>query len=301
MAVYNPRQMWFGTIERMGWIKTPLSGADMTPGSWGASGVFLNGGAWARSSWGSHKKYVFEWGESTDRNTAQKIKSYRDGTFGRGLIYFIDPLTYDQNILPARWASPAMAIDEEGPSLVYQNYPTGVSVSGGEALELPITAAYFDLADVDENYRGDDSALFIPIPEGFTLYLGAIYTATGSGGVFASPVTTATGTPERLTEVLVTDTNIVPDTFSGVKGVRLWVGKTSTGAATVTIAAMTARLYPTDRTPPVSFSGGPWVGGMGHSGVRFDPSVEPTWIANTGVNDGQISVAATFIEVGDWA
>ena len=48
MGVHNPRLMWFGTLDRMGWIKTPRTGADMTPESWGASGAYLNGGGWGR-------------------------------------------------------------------------------------------------------------------------------------------------------------------------------------------------------------------------------------------------------------
>lgn len=296
--VDTSRSMWFGTLERMQWIPAPMAGAEMGSEGWGASGTYLNGLAWVNGSVGSHKRYVFEWPASTSRAVAALLQGYASGLFGRGLLYFVDPLIYDMNILPARWASPAMAVGEEGPSLVYQNYPTGSSVSGGEALGLPVTAAYFDLATTDEGYRGDESALFIPIPEGYTLYLGAIYTSTGSGGVFASPVTTATGTAERLTEVAVTDADIVPDTFSGVKGVRLWVGKSSAGAGTVTIAAMTARLFPTGDTPNTA---GPWSPGLGHSGARFDPNVRPTWAANGGINGGIISTAVTLIEVGDSA
>ena len=42
----------------------------------------------------------------------------------------------------------------------------------------------------------------------------------------------------------------------------------------------------------------PWVGGMGHSGVRFNGT--PTMIHNTGVNGGQVGYSASFIETGSW-
>ena len=301
MAFYDRRKMWFGTLDRMQWIDTPLSGADGSPEGWSADGTNLNGGGFALHSWGSHKNYVYEWRESSSRKAAQLMKSYRDGSFGRGLLYFVEPTTYDTNLLPARWAAPSMACSDEGATMVYGLEPDAVAVSGGAVNELPVKAAYYDLVNTDDGYRGDQDTVFIPIPEGYTLHLGAFHAVTGSGKMYATPVlsTGALDTPVVLTEVAVAATSVVPDTFSGIKGVRLWLGKSAVGAASVTVTAMIARLYPTALTPPTSFTSGPWIGGQGHSGCRF--LGPPTYITNRGIDGGQISYAASFKEVGSWS
>lgn len=297
----NRKKLWFGTIVNSRWVTTPNQGANMTPTGWSSGGTFLGGGAYERHSWGTHMEYVFEWPDSSSREAAQLMRSYRSGTFGRGLIYFVDPLIYDTNILPARWGDPSIAILDEGAPMVYGSYPEGVITSGGEANDLPVTSAYYNLDNVSEGYRTDQETLFIPIPEGYTLYLGAIFQATGTGGVFVTEVDSAgnNGSTTALTPVATDATDLVPETFSGGAGVRLWAGKSSAGASSVTITAMTARLYQTGETPPASFSSGPWIGGMGHSGCKFKGV--PTYIANSGVEGGRIGYAATFVEVGDWS
>ena len=300
MQAFDPRKMWFGTIGRMRWIPAPLSGADESPEAWSDGGALLNGGGWERSSWASHKVYMFEWPESSAAVTAQLMKSYRDGSFGRDPLYFIDPNAYNKNVAPARWASPEMATGFNGASHVKGIEPVRVAVSGGETNDLPLYAAQYNLATAATGYRGDRQSLFIPIPEGFTAYVGAVYTATGSGGVFVSPVNSSgvVGSASALTQVATTATNLVPDTFSGGRGIRVWVGKSASGAATVTFIALTVRLYRTDLVPPASFTAGPWIGGMGHSGCRF--SGPPTYIATSGIDDGRAQFAATFRETGDF-
>lgn len=300
MQFYDPRKMWFGTIDRMRWITAPNRDADMSASAWGAGGTNLNGGGWERNSWGSHKMYVFEWGSSRLNTEAQLMKSYRDGAFGRGLLYFLDPTTYTKNVLPARWASPAMACGYEGASHVYGVEPAEVSVSGGEAQDYPVMAAQYDLTSVDAGYRGDRDTVFIPIPEGYTAHVGAVYTSTLTGAVFVTPVNAngTLGTAVALTEVGLTGTNLVPDSFSGGKGIRVWIGKTSADASTVTVTAITVRIYRSDLTPPVDFYTGPWVGGMGHSGCRFVGV--PTYIATGGNKGGMAQFAATFRETGDF-
>lgn len=299
MQFFNPRLMWFGTINRMRWIPAPKRGADMSPEAWGEGGTLLNGGGYESHSWGSHKVNVFEWGPTTANTVAQTMKSYRDGVFGKGLIYFIDPNIYNKNVLPARWAAPSMATGYEGASHVYGVEPSQVSVSGGEDLDLPIFAAQYNLGKVSAGYRGDGDTVFIPIPEGMTAYVGAIYTASGSGAVFVSPVNDngTRASAVALTKVDPTDTNIVPDDFSGGKGIRLWFGKSSSGASTVTVTAITVRLYDSSLTPPADFFTGPWIGGMGNSGCRF--SGPPTYVPY-GYNGGSAEFAATFRETGDF-
>ena len=237
---------------------TPLQGAESSPSAWGADGTLLNGGGYGLHSWGSHKRYTYEWPQSSSPETAQMMKSYRDGTYGRGLLYFLEPGIYRTNILPAHWADPSMAIDNEAPSLVYGVDPTPVATSGGANLGLPITSAQYDLSSVTpQSIPTPDSSVFIPIPTGHTLFLGAFYSSTGTGGVFATPVNGngTLGTAVKLTEKSNSDTDVVTDQFSGdLRGVRLWVGRSDATPSTVTIAAMAGRLLQTSETVVYS----PW-------------------------------------------
>lgn len=243
IAEAKRKNLWFGTEEKMEWFKTPSRGADTSPAGWDSEGTTLNGGGYVFNSFGSHKQYQFDWGSSNARVVAQKMKSYADGSYGRGYIYFVDPTIYDHNVLPAHWADPSMGIDYEGNAIVAGVEPTGVP-TGTNSNDLPVQAAQFNLNTIPVGFRGKAQAVYVPIPEGHTLSLGAMYSFTGSGGVFASPVllTGAIAAPQKLTTLGVNTPNIVADTFSGVRGVWLWVGKTSADNSTVTIHGLIGRL-----------------------------------------------------------
>lgn len=303
MAYDNRRKFWFGTEERAGWFVTPNRGADSSPTGWSVDGTLLNGGGWALNSWGTHKRYTYEWPSWSSREVAQLMKSYRDGTYGRGLLYFIEPTIYTTNVLPAHWADPSMSVDNEAPSLIYGLEPSAVQTSGGVQNGLPVYSAYYALTSDPQTDPVPESSVYIPIPENHTLFLGAFYSATGTGGVFASPVNSngTFGAAVRLTEQGTGDAQVVTDTFSGVRGIRLWVGRTTGADSTVTIAGMIGRILRTSEIPTrqALIEQGPWVGGQGHSGCRFLGT--PSYETNGPIGGGQIGFAASFIEVGSWA
>lgn len=294
----NTREcFWFGTEEKMGWFTTPLQGADSSPSSWSVDGTLLNGGGWALNSWGSHKRYTYEWPQSSSPEVAQKMKSYRDGTYGRGLLYFLEPSIYRTNVLPAHWADPSMSIDSEAPSLVYGSKPLAVPTSSSNTLDLPVISAYYEVKTSPRETFSLEDSVFIPVPEGYTLHMGAFYSFVGSAGVFATPINAngTSGDTVKLTALDNSSDEIVADEFTNVRGIRLWVGRSDATVSTITITALIGRLVENGKPAP---SQGPWVGGQGHSGCRF--SGTPSYVTNSGVEGGRIGFAASFVEVGSW-
>lgn len=294
LAENGRRKLWFGTIDKMEFLPTPNRGADVSPTGWNAGGELLSGGAYQMGSFNSAKNYQFEWPASSSRQAAQLMKSYADGTYGRGLIYFVDPLTYTTNVLPALWADPSMAISSESNTLVPGVTPSGIPTSANSDLRLPVRSAFYDLTATGisgPDYLDDSNSVFVPIPEGYSLGLGAIYSATGSAGVFYSPVFlggSATGSA-RLDPVNAageTLINAVVSPVPGQIGVRLWVGKTASGVASITLTAMTGRLLRTESsvisevarnysTNPNLMSDGTWVE------VRRNKVLNPSAVLNT--------------------
>lgn len=294
--------LYFGTEQRMVWFPTPNRGADVSAEGWADGGSLLNGGGYQLNSFNSARNYIFEWPSSSSRQVAQLMKSYADGTYGRGLIYFIDPLIYDTNVFPAMWADPSMGLGYEGSSLVYGVDPIALPTSGWEQNQLPVTSAYYDLSTIDDGWRGKEEAVFIPIPEGHYLVLGAIYTSTGTGGVFfryqnSSGALGAIGPLPGIAANAATIHNVPLAHGPQVSGVWVYVGKSAAGSASVTLTALSARVIDPSRFKPSDMEG-PWIGGQGHSGCRFIG--KPTYINNTGVNGGQVGFAASFREVGSW-
>ena len=314
-------EMWFGTEGRMRWIPAPLAGADVSPQGWGSTGTLLGGGGFAFGSFGSHKNYQYGWSAASKAQAASIMQSYASGTYGAGLLYFIDPFTYRRNILPAHWADPSLALRGMPPLIrTYNVTLTGTPTAVWATNDLPTQSVTYDLALTVAGFPGHANSLFIPVPPGRKLALGAIYTRTGSGGVYAAPVDAIgrAGAPQLLTEVSQTATEIAPDIIeSGALGVRLWIGKSATGAGTVTLTALTARIidgavaggtgygeggygvvpFGGGATIPVGISG-PWVAGEGHSGCRFDG--RPTYIEHGGWSGDQAEYAVSLKEVGDW-
>lgn len=283
MSVFeNPGRMWFGTERRMQWIEIPQTGADVSTVGSSANEVLINGGGWARNSWASHKRYEFSWGNSVSREVANAIQGYSSGTFGRGLIYFIDPMWADKNILPRYWADPSMAINYEGPSLVAGVQPSPTPTSAG-VNNLPVDAAVYSVpAAYDPQTAGTE--LTIPIPPGSTLTLGFLGSSTGASVRVRHGATVANLTPLATNSANVTNYSITGTEWA-------YIGIANPGAAsTITLAGLVARI-----DGPAE---GPWVPGEGHSGCKFDG--KPTLVNYGGMFGGQVGVAATLIETGAW-
>lgn len=113
-------QMYFGNRNRMTWVKCPDSGMGLTRARWSAEGVYLNGGGYVRESTASHIVYEMGW-NFLNRAQLYAITDYRDGVYGPGNIYFLDPFQMDRNVLPQNWAQPAIEdgqpLTDERPSV----------------------------------------------------------------------------------------------------------------------------------------------------------------------------------------
>lgn len=287
---FNRDRMWFGTEERMGWIETPQTGAEVSPVGFGASATNLNGGGYVRNSWDSHKVHQFSWGEGASLPLASMLHAYRNGTYGRGLIYFHDPMYYGANILPRRWADPSMALNYEATPLIPDVWPRSTP-TGDNSNDLPVNTTIYDV-EGGYNSQTNASELFIPIPPGFTLLLGAIYT-TGDPNAVLYARTPAGSAPITMTDRNASD--IMPQIVSGHPWVRIGFRNATNFQQTFSIVAMSARLVPPgEPADPL----GPWRSGEGHSGCRFEGS--PTLINYDGVDGGHVGLACTLTETGAW-
>lgn len=305
MGYDDRRQMVFGTQRYLQMIEAPLRAADESPDGWSVDGTLLNGGGYALNSFGSHKTYTYEWRGTSAPEVAQTMKSYADGTFGREMIYFINPVTYKRNVLPAQWADPSMTLNYEGTSLVYGVEGEATPTSNFALNRLPVTSVHYNLNSTPFGYRGPADSVFVPGVESSVTYIGAMYQSTGSGGIYMSLVNANDDVllTIRLPEIGNSEQAILTSGYvtgqGGSVGIRLWIGREDASPGTVTVSALSARVYPITVSDPAVLNG-PWVGGMGHSGVRF--LGKPTFVTNSAViGDGQVGFAASFIETGSWA
>lgn len=300
--------MWFGTETHAGWITPPKSGADSSPQTWAADGHTLNGLGYAFNAVNSHKVYNYAWSASSSRQEAQRMKNYADGLYGTGKFFFVEPTIYDQNVLSARWAAPAMTANFEGPSLVPgvdAVAQPGISTPYG----LPVTGMRYAFTSyVQPAYM--DVGMFVPIPEGYVAVVTAFGTATGNAGVIAAAQTPGgiglrTSVPLTLpaegqhnASYSATTDRVVNYSTPG-SGVRIWIGGTTANASVngvVNIRGIQVRLFKSDdigRQATLPYAG--WSGGMGHEGCRMVG--KPTFVTHNKINGGQIEYAATFKEV----
>ena len=282
----NIEKMWFGTERKMTWIDTPNTGAAAGSIGSNASTVLLGGGGSVRQSVDSHKGYQFSWGESADQRLVSLMESYRNGSYGRGLLYFSDPMYYRTNVLPKRHADPSMAVNWEAEPLVRDVSPTAVPQVPTEN-DYPVDAASYPLP-AGFSSQAESGELFIPIPPGFTLALGAVF--SGAGAVYARTPAGIT----NLTPLGLADTSVANHLVTGQPWAR--IGLRNQGATgSLIVGGMTARLA---KTVTSDLLAGPWYAGEGHSGCRFDG--DPTVINYSGVAGGRIGLALNLKEVGAW-
>lgn len=276
------KMMYFGNKERMAWVKCPAIDTDMTRGSWSTGGVFLNGGAYARSSATTHRRYQFSWNLASQEDI-YAVLDYAYGSYGQELIYFLDPFAMATNVLPSWWAVPRLQAEDAPPLIRDVNSRPTLVATANNSYGYPTRSAVFTLADgnlID--------SVYVPIPPGYELHFGAHGSATGSAEFRLTTdedVSTSVA-PMAVNTAALTNT-VIADT-TGVT-ISAW------GIGNLTIAGIIAQVLPAGSAAPQ----GRFVSGRGHSGCRFsgDPSVNG-YSAPDALD--KMGASVTLVETGGW-
>jgi hypothetical protein len=215
------------------------------------------------------------------RDELRPITDYADGIYGNELIYFIDAMAMDKNVLPQHWAFPGQALFD-APPLVKNTPPTAVPTPVN-TLAYPTTSAVYTLG-------GTSQTIWLPIPPGYTAWVGV------HGEASLVPTDTAAvqgtvdgGAPVALPFLAVTDDTRFSTSFDGT-GLEL----TLTGIGTLTLSGLMVQMLPTGAVPAT----GGFISGQGHSGCRFEN--KPSETAYSAALD-KVGMAAKLIEVDTWA
>lgn len=169
--------------------------------------------------------------------------------------------------------------------------PVTMSDTPANSYNLPARQANFNLITATSAYPdaaltyGDIPYALIPIPPGYTLWLGACGSATGTAVVrvhaFNAPGNPASpANSSTLTLLSSTGAVRLNASYSGAsyQYVKVFLQRTSTVDSTITLSSMMAQLWPTGVTPPLATSGS-FIEGKGHRGLKFaDDAVVESYI-----------------------
>lgn len=289
------KTLWFGTRGNEMWVKGPLAGGDSSRVGYSSSIQYINGGAGVVASQAAHREYNWSWSSATDTDDIRDIIDFAEGVYdtqdGVNLIYFVDPMAAQKNLLPQNWAVPSLGLGDGMPLL---------NDIDPQAVNTPANSYKYPLRGVRYAGGSDQAKIYIPIPPGYSMWLGVHGSVSGGGMVKADAVqgvnvvSTATLTMLGLTTELVADHFDNSGNGTDPTGVELYIDTTMSGA-TVTLYGMVAQLWPIGATPPT----GLFISGQGHSGCQF--SVHPTespYYAAGGIF--QEAATAKLVEVGAW-
>jgi hypothetical protein len=274
--------MWMGTRDYADWVPACSINADFSSVGWAAKTTYLNGGAYVRRSKGSHKEYDFSWALNS-RDELRKIDDLAKGLWGDGLIYFVDPFAMDKNVLPPHWAAPMMtAVDS--PVLIGTDKPELVPTAANP-LGYPTQTVVYN------KVGGIHPTLYLPIPRGYTAWVGVHGPSSSPGKMQITPVTSPVNSAPTvaLPMLAVTSTNRFSHTFNGdtYMGIEVEVdGNISYSGAMV-------QILKNGVTPPT----GGFISGQGNSGCEFEDT--PRTQAYSAVLD-KVGMTAKLVEVGSW-
>lgn len=278
-------KIWMGVRGYEQWVPAPSIGGDWSSIGWSKSLQLRNGGSRVSNSRATHKEYNMSWGLGS-RDSLRAIMDMYSGIYGVGLIYFLDPFAADKNALPVQWAFPGLAC-ADGVPLVGNTRPEAITTTAN-TLGYPITSAKYLLTGVAKK-------VYVPIPPGYTAWVGVYGEVVGTGGVQVTAITpgSMSGPTTLLTMLAVTDTTRFNASFDGntYNGVELTiVAGTSTS---ITLSGMMVQVLPTASVPAT----GGFISGQGNSGCKFETAPSQT-AYSAGID--KIGMTAKLIEVGTW-
>lgn len=295
--------MYFGTQERMTWIKCPNSGMTRNRTGWKSSGTYLNGGGWTRQSATKHYEMSLVW-SFLNHLQVREINDYYLGVYGDGPIYWLDTFAMGTNALPAHWSIPRLAADD-APPLVKGRRPT-LSDTAANTIHLPTKTATYELRSGDQF-----DSLHIPVPEGFVAHIAAWGSRTGDahlvlGGeevvltTISEPAPTWTSTGSAVLtaagEGFLSLAGVIVQVLPAPETIVFPGLLTSPGLPTSPslLTAGTETLYIGGQPSVPRF-----LSGEGHSGMAFKTEPNIVGYSSPEAIDYQ-SLTADFIEVGAW-
>lgn len=250
-------KIWFGTRDLMQWVPDPAVNVEASKSGWSTETSFLNGGAYVRRSMAAHRRYSMSW-NMRHRADVRPILDYADGIYGTGPIYWANPFDMDTNMLPPYWAAPMMG-GYDGIILNGAEYERPELVPSPNTLGYPVQSALYTVG------ADPKPSVWIPIPPGYTAWIGA-HGQNGTGGTVVATPTNGPGTPGSGTTLTLLSTatetrfnqSFDSDTYDGV---LISLG----GSGTITLSGLMVQLLPTGATP----ENGGFISGQGSSGCSF--------------------------------
>lgn len=222
------------------------------------------------------------------RDTYRPLLDMASGMFGDGLIYFIDPMAMDKNVLPEHWAFPAQAA-LDGPVLLGDTRPN--------TIQTPTNSNGYPALSVQYPTTGTSASLYIPIPPGYVAWVGQHGSSDGVGGVRVTPIQPGDVaiTPVFPSMLPVTSTTRVDTSFSGdtLQGISLDLAVST--ATAVFISGVIVQILANGVTP----APGGFISGQGNSGCRFEQKPTQTPYS-TGTPESELAISAKLAEVGGW-
>ena len=276
--------MWFGTKGYMQWVPCPLVDSDMSAIGWQSQAQYLNGGARVRRSNTAHKEYNLAWGLQA-RDNIRLITDYADGVYGNDLIYFLDPFAMDKNVLPSYWAAPMLG-GYDAPMLTGSTRPSLTTTSANSFMHPSQTATY------TVNTSDEKLSLYVPIPSGYTFWLGVKGSATSTAALTVTGDLLAGGTDSTAATLSATLDNVrVAQSWSSAtySGVTLALS----GSGTISLASLCGQVLETGVTPAT----GNFISGQGNSGCAF---AEYPKLQNYSSALDKVGLTARLVEVGAW-
>lgn len=278
--------MWFGTRLHMQEITDPQIDPDYSSVGWGETTQYLNGGLGVSSSVAAHQEFFLSWGLMS-RADVRKITDYSDGVYGTGLIYWVDPVAADMNVLPQQWASPSIG--------AYDGVPLAGDVRPTASTNPVLTQGYpGELATYTITTEDTLRSVFVPIPPGHSAWVGVHGASDAQDFVKVTPYTGSTAGAVVHPTILTTatTTRVNTEIAGGATGLELSLDNTTGG--TFTLAGMIVQILADGVTPET----GGFISGQGHSGCKFIG--RPMRVPHTVGGLDLVQVSAKLGEVGEW-
>jgi len=300
------RKVYFGNATKQTWIDAPQTGMQAGSSGWVSEETLLNGEASIKRSRGSHRRFEMSWLGSMNATDMQDslhtIKDFADGVHGDGPYFWNDPYATTTNMFAPGWATPAMSIDADWASMCpvsdaiqKETVLTSsiTSLVGANTYSYPARTAKFTVAG---GSQPESLKQTFYIPDGYTLWLG-IHGHNGvEGGAFALPYNSAgvAGTEEELTMLGVNTGVRVNKSYSSTaaKKVEVYLAKVAPQPCVFHLVGMIAQLLPTGTSPAT----GNFISGRGTTGLEFTSAPQIEYYS-AAINDGQIGMSATLVEV----